>query len=89
MRWRLSSVIGYLLRIQAFACQQKVELIGGISTPGRSPDRNCEAIRRKLAGQYHCIDGAGTDVGCGDRLLSLQVNRLHAGNLLQGMSIGP
>lgn len=30
---------------------------------GRSPDRNCKAIRDKLAGQYYRNDGAGTDVG--------------------------
>jgi hypothetical protein len=39
------------------------ELIGRVSMPGRRPDRNRKTIRRKLAGQYHCIDGAGTDVG--------------------------
>jgi hypothetical protein len=31
--------------------------------PGRSADRYCKTIRRKLAGQYHRIDGAGTELG--------------------------
>jgi hypothetical protein len=51
------------LRTQTFTRQQKVEAFGGIQISGRSPDRNCRAIRGKLAGQYYRNDGALTDVG--------------------------
>jgi len=60
--WRPSSVVGYPLRIQTLACQQKVEPIGQIQTPARRRDRNCKTIRHKLAGQYHCDDGSRTDI---------------------------
>jgi hypothetical protein len=58
---RLSPVVGYPLRIQAFARQQMVELIGRIETPGRAPDRNLITVRGKLAGD-HCNDGSGPDI---------------------------
>jgi hypothetical protein len=60
--WRLSPVVAYPLRIQAFARQQMVELIGRIKTPGRAPDRNFTSVRRKLAGEYYGNDGSGPDI---------------------------
>ena len=30
--------------------------------PARRRDRNCKTIRHKLAGQYHCNDGSGTEI---------------------------
>jgi hypothetical protein len=60
--WRLSSIVGYPFRIQAFARQQMVEPIGRIQAPGRAPDRNFITVRRELAGEYHCYDGSGPDI---------------------------
>jgi hypothetical protein len=59
----LSSGFAYSLRVQTFTCQQEFELIGAVLTPGGCTDRNRKTVRRKLAGQYHRIDHAGTDVG--------------------------
>ena len=62
-RRRNAAVIGHSLRFRTFIRQQKVELIGRVSTPGRGPDGNRKASCCELAGQDYRIDGVGPDVG--------------------------